>query len=169
VTGYPTELVYTGGDYELTWVGLETGALHMFPEIWMSEDGPCQRSSAALADCLRAGGTRVSSPLLAGVECSRNDCAFADGKYYTTFVIDRGTVLSAGSRGLCFALPFSGDKDTAAPAAEFLFWIDRDALWNHRVDSLRAGKLGVVGRNGWYTEDRMLNTWYILVSRWGLA
>ena len=47
--------------------------------------------------------------------------------------------------------------------------LHRDALWIASVDSLRAGKLGVVGRNGWYTEDRMLNMWYILASRWGSA
>ena len=47
--------------------------------------------------------------------------------------------------------------------------LDRSGRPVDRVDSLRAGKLGVVGRNGWYTEDRMLNTWYILASRWGLA
>jgi hypothetical protein len=69
--------------------------------------------------------------------------AAADGKFFDTFVIDRGTVVSAGST-------LSGD-------VMCLFQISSSV-----DDSCCAGKLGVVGRNGWYTEEWMLNIWCIL-------
>ena len=83
------------------------------------------------SDCLRAGGTRVSWPTLAGVVLK--DCAFADGKYYTTFVIDRGTVLSAGE-----SLAFYIGQTTALPFVDSCF--GSDALWIVSIVACRKAR-----------------------------
>jgi hypothetical protein len=39
VLGFPALLVYLDGDYEATWTALESGAVHIWPEVWRTEEG----------------------------------------------------------------------------------------------------------------------------------
>jgi hypothetical protein len=39
VMGFPTELIYTGDGGLHLWRQLESGEIHMWPEVWRSEDG----------------------------------------------------------------------------------------------------------------------------------
>jgi hypothetical protein len=39
VLGFPALLLYLDGDNEATWTALESGEVHMYPEVWRTDAG----------------------------------------------------------------------------------------------------------------------------------
>jgi hypothetical protein len=53
-------LIYLDGDYEATWTALESGEVHIWPEVWTTEDG--EKAPACLVHDIRRRGRNVLLP-----------------------------------------------------------------------------------------------------------